>query len=210
MFTRIVLLTLASLSLPTLGQAQARFGVSGEVNRTSFGGVAPQHAQYASNYGTGIAGIVEFRVHSDVILSFQPGWIQKGAKIVFNEDEKPDSRSTFVVEQSWVTLPVYFRIDSDNRGFYAGGGLSIDFLLDSELEHEGTTLDNSSVFDDVDLVYQFTVGYLHDFGGYGGFLEARYMQGMTTINNTNESTVGNIYVADFKSNGLRLVAGVLF
>ena len=152
MVTRIVLLALASFLLPTLGQAQTRFGVSGEVNRSSFGGVAPQNAAYSANYGSGFAGIVELRVHSDVVLSFQPGWIQKGAKIVFNKD----------------------------------------------------------VFEDVDLVYQFTVGYLHDFGGYGGFLETRYMQGMATINNTNQTTVGNIYVADFKSNGLRLVAGVLF
>lgn len=210
MVTRIVLLALASFLLPTLGQAQTRFGVSGEVNRSSFGGVAPQNAAYSANYGSGFAGIVELRVHSDVVLSFQPGWIQKGAKIIFNKDEQPDSVTTFDIEQSWVTLPVYFRIDSDDRGFYAGGGLSVDFLLDSELSHEGTTIDNKDVFEDVDLVYQFTVGYLHDFGGYGGFLETRYMQGMATINNTNQTTVGNIYVADFKSNGLRLVAGVLF
>jgi hypothetical protein len=105
---------------------------------------------------------------------------------------------------------VYFRIDSDNRGFYAGGGLSVDFLLDSEIQHQGVTADNKDVFEDVDLVYQFAFGYMHDFGRFGGFLEARYMQGMNTINKTNQTTAGNIYVADFKSNGLRLVAGVLF
>jgi hypothetical protein len=210
MSARIVLLTFLGLCLPTLGQAQMRFGVSAEVNRASFGGVSPPDAEYAANYGTGFAAIIELRVHSDVVLSFQPGWIQKGANIVFNEDEQPDSALTFVVEQSWATLPVYFRIDSDDRGLYAGGGVSIDLLLDSELEFQGATTDNSGVFDDVDLVYQFTVGYLHDFGGYAGFLEARYMQGISTINNTNQTTLGNIYVADFKSNGLRLVAGVLF
>lgn len=210
MIIRIVFWTLVLLSLATSGQAQLRFGVSGEVNSTSFGGVAPESAEYGANYGAGVAGIVQLRVHRDVVLSFQPGWMQKGAKIEFTEDEEPDSVATFVVEQSWVTLPVYFRIDSNDRGFYAGAGLSVDVLLDSELEHEGTTVDNKAVFEDVDLVYQFAFGYLHDFGGYGGFLEARYMQGMTTINKTNQSTAGNIYVADFKSNGLRLVAGVLF
>jgi hypothetical protein len=210
MSARVVLLTFLGLCLPTLGQAQIRFGVSAEVNRASFGGVAPRDAEYAANYGTGFAAIVELRVHSDVVLSFQPGWIQKGANIVFNEDEQPDSALTVVVEQSWVTLPVYFRIDSDDRGFYAGGGLSVDVLLDSEREVEGSITDNSGGFDDVDLVYQFTVGYRHDFGGYGGFLEARYMQGMTTISKGQNLDPGFIDVAEFKSNGLRLVAGVLF
>jgi hypothetical protein len=54
------------------------------------------------------------------------------------------------------------------------------------------------------------VGYLHDRGSYALFLEARYMQGVVTIGNTNESMVGDIYVAEFKSNGLRLVGGILF
>src|SRR5262245_7176208 len=195
MAMRILALTLLVSCLPTLAQAQFRFGVAGEVNRASFGGVAPPNAAYESNYGAGVAGIIELRVHSDVVLSFQPGWIQKGANIVFNEDEEPDSATTFVVEQSWVTLPVYFRIDSDDRGMYAGAGLSVDLLLDSELEHEGATRDNTDVFEDVDLVYQFTVGYQHDFGGYGGFLEARYVQGMRTINSTNQTTeIGRAHV----------------
>lgn len=206
----IVGTVLLVLCVPALAQSQVRFGVSAELNRSSFGGVAPEKSAYESNYGTGFAGIIEFRVHHDVVLSFQPGWIQKGSNIVFNEDEEPDSAQTFVVEQSWVTLPVYFRIDSDNRGFYAGGGLSVDLLLDSELEHDGATVDNKSAFDDVDVVYQFTAGYLHDVGTHSLFVEARYLQGITTIGNTNQSTVADIYVADFKSNGLRLVAGFIF
>ena len=198
------------LCVPSLSHSQIRFGVSAELNRSSFGGVAPEDAAYEANYGAGFAGIVEVRVHPDVVLSFQPGWIQKGSNIVFNEDEEPDSAETFVVEQSWVTLPVYFRIDSDDRGFYAGGGISVDLLLDSELEHEGATVDNKSAFDEIDVVYQFTAGYLHGVGSHSLFVEARYLQGISTIGNTNQSTVGDIYVADFKSNGIRLVAGFYF
>lgn len=199
-----------ALCLPALGHAQVRFGVSVEANRSSFGGVPPEDAQFSPNYGTGFAGIVEYRVHKDVVLSFQPGWTQKGSKIVFNQDEDPDSAETFVVEQSWVTLPAYFRIDSDGRGFYAGGGFSVDLLLDSELEHEGTTVDNADGFKDVDVTYQFVVGYLYDRGGYALFLDARYIQGLTSIDDTGGSRVADIYVADFKSNGLRLVGGILF
>jgi hypothetical protein len=205
----IAIVVLASC-LPATGEARLRFGVSGEVNRASFAGVTPDHANFHSNYGTGLAGILEYRVHADVVLSFQPGWVQKGAKIVFNEDEQPDSVQTFVVEQSWVTLPVYFRIDSDDRGFYAGGGLSVDLLADSKVEHEGATRSNTDVFKDMDFVYQFTVGYQRESGRRGLFLEGRYMQGMTTILDTNASTAGDAYVAEFKSSGLRLVAGVLF
>ena len=36
------------------------------------------------------------------------------------------------------------------------------------------------------------------------------MQGMATIANANGSAGADVYVSDFKSNGLRLVAGVLF
>ena len=205
-----VVAVLMLLCLPTLAHAQLKFGAGVAINRTSFGGVPPQDAEYASNSGTGFSAVVEVRVHRDVVLSLQPGWLQKGAKIVFDKDEAPDSVQTFVVEQSWVTLPVYFRIDSDGRGVYAGGGLSLDFLLDSELEHDGATADNSSVFEDIDATYQFTAGYLHELERMTTFVELRYLQGLVVIGNTNQSLAGDVYVADFKSNGLRLVAGMLF
>lgn len=198
------------LCLPALAHAQLKFGAGVEINRASFGGVPPNDAAYAANYGTGFSAVVEFRIHRDVVLSLQPGWLQKGAKIVFNENEAPDSVQTFVVEQSWVTLPVYFRIDSDGRGFYAGGGLSLDFLLDSELEHDGATADNSSVFADIDATYQFAAGYMHALERMTTFVELRYLQGLVVIGNTDQSLAGDVYVADFKSNGLRLVAGMLF
>ena len=198
------------LCLPAHAHSQVRLGFSAELNRSTFGGVPPGDANYSSNYGTGFAGIIEFRVHRDVVLSIQPGWIQKGSKVVFNQDEEPDSTESFTIEQSWATFPVYFRIDSDGHGFYAGGGVSLDMLLDSELEHEGATVDNKNAFDEIDVVYQFTAGYLHDVGSHSLFVEARYMQGISTIGNTNQSTVGDIYVADFKSNGIRLVAGFYF
>ncbi len=198
------------LCLPAHAHSQVRLGFSAELNRSTFGGVPPGDANYSSNYGTGFAGIIEFRVHRDVVLSIQPGWIQKGSKVVFNQDEEPDSTETFTIEQSWATLPVYFRIDSDGHGFYAGGGVSLDMLLDSELEHEGATVDNTDAFEDIDAVYQFTAGYLRDSGSFSLFLEARYMQGIRTITSMNEGLIANVNVPDVKSNGLRLVAGILF
>lgn len=210
MRTRAILLFVIVFGWPGFVHAQFKFGAGIELNRFSFGGVPPEDAAYGSNYGTGFSGVVEVRVHRDVVLSFQPGWLQKGATIAFNEDEEPDSAETFVVEQSWVTLPVYFRIDSDDRGFYAGGGLSLDILLDSEIEHDGAKADNSSVFDNIDTTYQFTVGYRRASDRFTTFLEARYIQGLNVIGNTNQSMVGDVYVADFKSKGLRLVLGVLF
>jgi hypothetical protein len=88
--------------------------------------------------------------------------------------------------------------------------VSVDLLMDSELEHQGATRSNTDVFEDIDVVYQFTVGYSRDSNGRSLFLEGRYMQGMTTISDASRSTAADIYVAEFKSTGLRLVAGVLF
>jgi len=207
---RSIIPLLLTLCMPAIAHAQLRVGASVDFNRSSFGGVPPAHAEYAANYGVGVAAIVEYRVHRDVVLSLQPGWIQKGAEIDFNKDEKPDSVQTFVVEQTWMTVPVYFRIDSDDRGFYAGGGFSVDALLTSHLEHAGVKVDNKSFFDDLDAVYQFSVGYMHPTGKHSLFLEARYMQGLVNLNKSSRTTTGDIYVADFKSNGLRLVAGFLF
>jgi hypothetical protein len=198
------------LSTPALAHAQFRLGISAELNRHSFGGVAPDDAAYESNFGAGFAAILEYRVHNDVVLSLQPGWLQKGANIVFNEDEEPDSVETFVVEQTWVTIPLYFRIDSDNRGLYAGGGISLDLLLDSTIEHDGVESDNKAFFEDTDVVYQFAAGYMHSWGKRTWFLEARYMQGLTSINSSARTTAGDVYVADFKSIGARFVAGIIF
>jgi hypothetical protein len=73
---------------------------------------------------------------------------------------------TFTVKQTWATIPVYFRIDSDNRGFYAGGGLSLDILLDSKIEHEAVSLNNKDFFDKVDGVYQFLADGLRLVAGF--------------------------------------------
>jgi hypothetical protein len=181
-----------------------------DLNNASFGGVPPDNAKYASNFGVGFGGVVELRVHKDVVLSLQPTWLQKGSKVVFNEDEEPDSVETFVVEQTYVSVPLLFRIESDGRGFYAGGGVSVDLLLDSEVEHDGTTVDNSGVFDDIDVVSYFTVGYLIPSKRFTTFIEGRYVQGLVNINSGNQTAVGDMYVADFKSTGIALVAGVLF
>lgn len=207
------MLTVAGLvlCLPALAHSELKFGLLAEFGRSSFGGVPPDNAKYESNFGVGFGGVVELRVHKDVVLSFQPSWLQKGSNVVFNEnEEEPDSAQTFVIEQTYLSFPLFFRIDSDGRGFYAGGGVSMDVLLNSEVEHEGTKVDNSDIFDDLDLVSQFTVGYLFPSERFTTFIEGRYIQGLVNINSVNQTAVGDIYVADFKSNGFKLVAGVLF
>ncbi len=209
MNARILAVAGLVLCLPALAHSQLKFGLLAEFDRSSFGGVPPDNAKYESNFGVGFGGVVELRVHKDVVLSLQPSWIQKGSKVVFNEDEEPDSVQTFVIEQTYLSLPFLFRIESDGRGFYAGGGVSLDFLLDSEVEREGTTVDNSDVFDDVDVVSQFTVGYLIPSKRITTFIEGRYLQGLVNINSVNQTAVGDIYVANFKSTGFKLVVGFL-
>ena len=96
------------------------------------------------------------------------------------------------------------------RGGTGGRSASRRGAPSTEIEHEGTSVDNTDVFEDLDAVYQFTAGYLRDSGARSLFLEARYQQGLTSIGKTDRSTVGDLYVVDFKSTGLRLVAGILF
>jgi len=209
--TKFIFLILICLFV-NQSKAQFNVGFLGEVSSNKFGGVPPPDATYESVTGFGGSLIGEVKIVKDVYLSFQPGFLTKGSKIKFGNEEKlfNDTVITFEVSQSYFALPLNLKFYRGN--FYVGAGCSVEFLSSANIsvKDSSSETDIKDKFKQIDVVSNFNMGYKFSIGKPYLFFELRYLQGLLNINEQNNYTANDIYVASFKSQGLSLVAGLLF
>ncbi|MEO8211084.1 MAG: hypothetical protein ABI840_11045 [bacterium] len=115
MFKHFIPAVIFLLVFTNISFSQFKVGFSGELSSSSFGGVAPENATYESIAGFGGALIGEVRITKNVYLSFQPGYIAKGSKIKFGNENSliNDSVVTFTINQSYFSLPLNLKIFND-------------------------------------------------------------------------------------------------
>lgn len=195
--------------------SQFNVGFSGELSRSTFGGVAPDNANYESVTGFGGSLIGEIRITKNVYLSFQPGYLTKGSKIKFGNENNifNDTTVTFTIHQSYFSLPLNLKIFS-NR-FYVGAGLSVQFISSADITSTNTSVENDikDQFKSYDVISNFNVGYQIPIGKPYLFFEFNYIQGLININNENDYTGSNgkpVYIANFKSKGFSLTSGIIY
>lgn len=179
------------------------------LNNASFGGNPPEDASYESIYGLGFGGDLNYHLTEDVIISFEPSFNQTGSDIVFgNEDRILDTVKTFTIKQNYFGLGLIFKIDT--KRFYVGTGLSFQLLTSAKLEYESAEKDIIDRFLNYDVVSFFNVGYKIPVGTPNLFIELRYIQGLLNINSDEPDLNSEIYIANFKSSGLKLLVGLTF
>jgi len=179
------------------------------LNNASFGGNPPEDANYESIYGLGFGADLNYQLTKDVIISFEPSFNQTGSDIVFgNEDRILDTVKTFTIKQNYFGLGLIFKIDT--KRFYVGTGLSFQLLTSANLEYESAENDIKDRFLNYDIVSFFNVGYKIPIGTPNLFIELRYIQGLLNINSDEPDLNSEIYIANFKSSGLKLLVGLTF
>ncbi len=205
-----ILLILFTFS--TKSFSQFNVGISGEITSAKFGGVAPENASYESIAGFGGALIGEIRLVKDVYLSLQPGFQTQGSNIKFGNENHliNDTTVTFKISQSYINIPLNLKIFA-GRHFYAGAGFAVGFLSSAEISNEfvDSTIDIKDKFKSYDVTANFNVGYQMSIGKPNLFFELRYIQGLVNINNENEITKKDIYIADFKTKGFSFQTGII-
>lgn len=205
------LITLLLISV-NISQAQFRIGLGGELSSAKFGGIPPDSGSYESLTGFGGNIIVEYQVVKDVFLSFQPGYHTKGSLLKFGREESliNDTVITFDINQSCITLPLNIKIY--NHDFYIGGGVILDIISSATLKNKenGFEKDIKNRFTDIDVMADFNMGYNFSIGKPSIFIELRYVQGLININDNANFTDDEFYKANYKSNGLSFLAGILF
>jgi len=179
------------------------------LNSSSFGGNPPKDANYESIYGVSLGADFDYHLTKDVVISLEPSFGQTGSDIVFgNEENLYDTVITYTVKQSYFGLGVLFKINTER--FYVGSGISYQLLTSANLLHNSSETDIKDKFLNYDVVCFFNVGYKIPIGTPTLFIELRYLQGLVNIYSGDEEYNSEIYIANFKSSGLRLSMGIMF
>lgn len=208
-FYKIVLLSFLFFCTTNNSFAQFDASVWGGINSSKFGGNPPRDASYSSIYGMTFGADINYYLTNVVTISLEPSFDQKGSDIVFgNEQSLLDTVVTYTVKQSYFGLGLLFNINTER--FYVGSGLSFLLLTSANLESESGDTDIKNKFLDYDLICFFNAGYKIPIGSPTLFIELRYLQGLLNIYSGDAEYKSDVYIANFKSTGLKLCVGVTF
>jgi len=213
--TLAVFIFLFLILISNKSTAQFKLGASVGLNSTSFGGVAPENANYSSIYGFNGSLLVDFKIVNDVYLSLQPGYQSAGSNINFGNENNifNDTVKTYKIQMGYFSIPLNLKIYHKN--LYVGGGFISGFLISSTVTNEftGEETDIKEKFKSFDMQWNFNVGYKVSLGKPDLFFELRYLQGLININDVNSySSIEseNNYLSNFKNKGFSLITGILY
>jgi len=206
---RIVFISLLFFYFTNNSLAQFDASVWAGVNKSSFAGNPPEDANYESIYGLSFGADLDYHLTEDVVISLEPTFDQMGSDIVFgNEESLFDTVITYTVKQNYIGLGLLFKINTER--FYVGAGTSFQLLTTANLEYESSDTDIKDQLLDYNVVGFFNVGYKIPVGSPTLFIELRYLQGLLNIYSGDDENNSEIYIANFKSSGLRLSMGIMF
>jgi len=187
-----------------ISNAQLSLGVVGGLNMSNLNGDKPKNAYYNSSLGLDLGLLIDLKLSDHVTMSLQPIYTQKGSKISFKvpyEDELVDSLR---VRIDYFGIPILFKIDANNKCFYALGGIELGFPISAKAEfinQPGEEEDISSILSTINVVIHFGVGYRIPFKKSSLSIEGRYVQGLNNVipeENPNYSYLPRVKTGGFK------------
>ena len=204
----VVVVTAAAAGLSSPSEAsRIALGPVVMVNQASFGGDAPPDHDYegVSRFGGGIA--LDYYLRKDVALSIQPMYLQKGADLVWTEDDVELSR--IELRSEYLSIPIALKVTGNSRSrMYAHGGIDFDFLLSADVSENGVSEDFKDGFEPFSIGASFGAGGLIAIGHNWLMIEARYTQGLDNIARRDFTTVGA--TSSVKTTGFMFIIGWLF
>ncbi len=173
-----IFLAIALISAGTIVNAQAKFGVKGGLNLSTFSGKDVEDAKIKPGFHLGgfvnLAVSESFSVQPEVLFSTQ------GAKS--SAEEVSVSLNT-----SYVNIPVMAQYNNAS-GFYAETGPLVGFLLGAKMKAEGESMDVKDWYKSLDFGWGIGLGYKLPSGlGFG----ARYNLGLAKVFEEGDSKVSN-------------------
>ncbi len=198
------ILVVVLLALFFRGNAQLNVGAFGGINMSKLKGDKPKNASYTSSLGMEFGLLLDLKLSDHVIMSLQPSYAQKGSKISFtvsNVDEPVDSLR---IGLEYIEIPILFKIDANNKRFYALGGLEAGFPVRAWAEYinqPGEKEDISSIVSKINVVMHFGVGYRIPLGKTILSIEGRYLQGLNNVigqENPNYPYIPRVKTGGFK------------
>jgi len=196
------------LLFPLLATAQISLGVTAGANIGKFGGVEPPDASYVSKTGINFGATLAYRITSEISLTLQPMYSQRGSNIEVGEDTRRDSLQVYETNIDFLIIPLFVRVDSNNGVTYFISGLEFGIPLSAEISHNDKNRDISQTLNNIDILASIGMGLKFSLGEPDLRVEFRYYQGLINFNSGNEEDQGNIIFEDFKNSGFQLMAGL--
>jgi Outer membrane protein beta-barrel domain len=190
--------------------AQYAIGLLGGVNNSSLVGDAPLGSTYTRDISYGMGMLGEFNISSDVRISLQPMFLQKGAKIAYSVFSEREPQDSIDITINYFSIPVLMKVYAGNDIMYVSGGFDIGFKLDAKFRRipNSEEKDISDSFNDFDIAAIVGVGAQFRLGQFYIFFEGRYSQGLGNISNPNPDEPKELSPS-FRTTGLQLFAGVI-
>ncbi len=200
-FNKLVAIVFLGTLLVIPLQAQWEIGGVIDINLASISvDPEPSSEEYSSRLGFGIGAVVDRPLSGQIDLHTEPMFLQKGAKI-----EEDGNEATFKIH--YFEIPIMFRYTFESSGSvtpYAMAGPSIGLLLSAKADiKNGPEIDQKDDTKGLDFGFGFGGGVKLPKGDKTFFAEARYVLGLTNINDVETDS-------EVKNRGLQVVAGVTF
>ncbi len=203
----IVLIIISAVSI----RAQYAIGIFGGVNNSNLIGDAPPGSTYESDPGLAVGILGEFNITSDVKISLQPMFQQKGTRLAHSVRSERDPQDSIDITINYFSIPVLMKVYAGTDIMYVAGGFDFGFKLDATFRRipTGEEKDISDSFTDFDIAAIIGVGAQFRLGQFYIFLEGRYSQGLGNISSPKEGEPEELNPS-FRTTGLQLYAGLTY
>ena len=189
-----------------LSHAQLSLGVIGGVNTIKFKGDKPKNGYYKSSLGLEFGLLIDLKLSDHVIMSLQPSYSQKGLKISFSVPDENEVVDSIRIRFDYIGIPLLFKIDANNKRFYALGGVEAGFPVNAYAEYinqPGEKEDLCSIVSKINVVMHFGVGYRIPIKKSTLSIEGRYLQGLNNV--IDEENPNYSYIPRVKTGGLKFL-----
>ncbi len=190
--------------------AQVSLGVYGGVNRSDLSGDGPPKTKYRERRGVVLGFVAEFPVATDVAISVQPSYAQRGARIAFEIKGEQELRDSLDVRLDYISIPVLMKIFAGHRRTFVTAGLDVGFLADATIDDGVNSGDVSDIIRTTDIAAVFGLGVVIVKRQPEITMELRYAQSFLNVANPESDPESESLPQRFRSTGLQLLIGVMF
>jgi len=202
-FIYLILFTCVTI---TSGQHKIGFYAGGSMN--SLSGDKIQYSIYKSGPGFSTGLILDFRIFDDVFVSLYPGYRFSSTKYRTADTirilymKKLVYRDSLDIRFNFISLPVFFKVLSDNQRFHVTSGIELIYLFNAKAIYKNSKTSINEDNRNFNLAAKFGLGYNIPVKESNLSVELIYSQ---ALNNWSNSDPENTYIPRVKSSGLQLL-----
>ena len=187
--------------------AQIEVGILGGLNSSKLFGDSPAGVKYKGNIGIYSGIQLDYYVHPNVAISFQPSYSMEGASVHYNVKGIPELVDSGKIGLNYLRFPLLAKINFNNNRFYALAGFDFGMLANAKVKMNNK--DEADINEELiksDFSFHTGIGYRWHIHSVTLFLEGRYIVGIKNI--TDQSNTDYGLAPRIKNGGLKILFGV--